>query len=267
MNMNMKRALLLTLLVFLLSGVSVAQKIDVPCPTQLRDINDCPDTGCGSLDPFLNRQKNTKTGDPNRAEDIDYADLAAMPNRVPRYRGIGKNREPVRDAGEGKMVRMVAWALESRPQNTRSRNKRGESCNCGFTGVDDPENTDVHIVLVDDAILRLRARAGNGKTAAQNTLTRREKLSQTAEYTPRVRVARGEEFDGSKLKDLIGENGGALKVRVTGLQFYDSEHALGPFKLKRKTDWEIHPVFRLEYCPRQATCTKTGTANWVDINH
>src|ERR1044072_4070995 len=34
-------------------------KISVPCPTQLDDITDCPDPGCGpSLDPFLNRQKN-----------------------------------------------------------------------------------------------------------------------------------------------------------------------------------------------------------------
>jgi hypothetical protein len=58
----------------------------------------------------------------------------------------------------------------------------------------------------------------------------------------------------------------ALKVRVTGLLLYDSEHALGPFKLTRKTDWEIHPVVRLEYCPKNKACADKGTANWVDIN-
>lgn len=33
-----------------------------------------------------------------------------------------------------------------------------------------------------------------------------------------------------------------------------SEHALGPFKLLRKTDWEIHPVYRLEFCPKGENC-------------
>ena len=41
-----------------------AGKISVPCPAQLNDITDCPDTGCGpSLDPFLNRQKNIRSLD------------------------------------------------------------------------------------------------------------------------------------------------------------------------------------------------------------
>jgi len=56
------------------------------------------------------------------------------------------------------------------------------------------------------------------KTAVTNTLKKREALSQTAEYTPRLRVARNEEFDGSKLKNLIDpKKGGKLKVRLTGL--------------------------------------------------
>ena len=89
----------------------------------------------------------------------------------------------------------------------------------------------------------------------------------TAEYSPRLRVTRNEEFDGSKLKDLIDpKKGGKLKVRVTGLLLYDSEHALGPFKLLRKTDWEIHPVFRLEFCPKDKTCLAASDENWVDIN-
>ena len=104
------------------------------------------------------------------------------------------------------------------------------------------------------------------RSAATNTIRVREEQSQTAEYTPRVRVSRQEDDDGFKLKDLIGPKGGALKVRVTGLLMYDSEHAYGPHKLVRNTDWEIHPVFRLEYCPKNKTCAGKGTANWVDIN-
>jgi hypothetical protein len=39
-------------------------KIAVPCPAQLDDITDCPDTGCGpSLDPHLNTQKNIRSLD------------------------------------------------------------------------------------------------------------------------------------------------------------------------------------------------------------
>jgi hypothetical protein len=39
-------------------------KISVPCPRELNDITDCPDTGCGpSLDPLLNKQKNIRSDD------------------------------------------------------------------------------------------------------------------------------------------------------------------------------------------------------------
>jgi len=283
----MKRHLIVTAIVIglslLLTGANAKTKTKkeggksaVKCPLQKtlkkQGIEGCPDTGCGgSLDPLLNQQKNTKDGDPDTARNMTFADFAGIPNDIEGYKGIGFPRDKVRDQGEGDMVRVVAWALASRPQKTSGKDKngkpkKGESCNCGFTGKTDPQNTDVHIVLVDDAALELKANAGNGKSAAVNTLKKREAQSQTVEYTPRVRVARGEEFDGRKLKSLIGPPGGALKVRVTGLLLYDSEHALGPFKLTRKTDWEIHPVVRLEYCPKNKACADKGTANWVDIN-
>src|SRR5712692_9258105 len=194
------------------ANAAVNGKVNIPCPTTLNDITDCPDTGCGNLDPDLNKQKNTTVGDPDSANDMTFADFANIPESVSGYNKIGDPRQPLRDAGEGNMVRVVAWALDARPQNTRSRNKRGETCNCGFTGVDDPENTDVHIVLVDDATLDLTAPAGNGKTAAFNTLKLREAESQTEEFTPRLRIARHEQFDGANLKNLIDPvNGGTLQ--------------------------------------------------------
>ena len=245
-----------------------AKKISITCPTVLNGLNDCHDTGCGkSLDPLLNQQKNSTQGDPDAAENMTFTKFAKLPKIVPGYIRIGFPRDKLKERGEGDMVRVVAWAIDSRPQNTRDKKKRGESCNCGFNGVDDPENTDVHIVLVSTPTLKLKAKAGQGKTAAFNTLKKREAKSQTAEYTPRLRVARNEEFDGSKLKDLINpKKSGALKVRVTGLLLYDSEHALGPFKLLRKTDWEVHPVFRLEFCPKDKTCLAASDDNWMDIN-
>jgi len=40
-------------------------KVEIHCPTPLNDITDCmrldPDTGCGSLDPNLNEQKNIRS--------------------------------------------------------------------------------------------------------------------------------------------------------------------------------------------------------------
>ena len=50
------------------NSTSYAQKIKIPCPTTLNDINDCPDTGCGNVDPHLNRQKNIRSLDGAFAE-------------------------------------------------------------------------------------------------------------------------------------------------------------------------------------------------------
>src|ERR1051325_3690973 len=142
-----------------------AKKKTVACPKKLKSIKDCGDKGCGSVDPLLNTQKNTTEGDPDTARDMKFADFAALPECVSGYANIGAPRKPIREAGEGDMVRVVAWALAARPQQSRGKDKKtgkpkkGESCNCGFNGVNDPENTDVHIVLVDDDILKLTAKA------------------------------------------------------------------------------------------------------------
>jgi|GEM_PF-2643454 hypothetical protein len=180
-------------------SIGKAKKTTVACPKKLKSIKDCGDEGCGSVDPLLNSQKNTTEGDPDTARDMKFEDFAALPECVSGYTNIGASREPLKKAGEGRMVRVVAWALDSRPQQAKGKDKKGndkkgESCNCGFRGVTDPENTDVHIVLVDDATLELKAKAGNGKSAATNTLKLREAQSQTAEYTPRVRLSSQEKF-------------------------------------------------------------------------
>jgi hypothetical protein len=252
-----------------------AKKKTLKSPTQKelnkKGIAACPDTGCGSVDKLLNHQKNTTEGDPDSFRDMTFAEVDAIPICVAGYKGIGDGRKPLRDAGEGTMVRVVAWALDSRPQ----KSDHGESCNCGLTGIGDPENTDVHIVLVDDEILKIKKKATKAKpatatkkavparSAIYNTLKARESESLTAEYAPRVRVSRTEEFDGAKLKKMIDPtHGGRLQVRVTGLLMYDSEHAYQN-PLVRKSNWEIHPVFRLEFCPQGKVCAE---GDWIDIN-
>src|SRR5216683_5979607 len=97
----MKRSLIATfLLIFAFTSISDAQRrrrprhphntttattgagtVNVPCPSPLNSIQDCPDTGCGNLDPNLNKQKNIQT-DNGAPADRDFQDLAALPDPV-----------------------------------------------------------------------------------------------------------------------------------------------------------------------------------------
>src|SRR5262249_5316273 len=204
-------------------------------------IADCPNTGCGgSLDPNLNKQKNITTNN-HAPVDKEISDLADLPDPVPGFK-IGDTREKLRALGEGKMIRVVAFALVARKGNK-------ESCNCGLRKAADTDN---HIVLVDPEI-------------AEPTLEANESDSQTAEFSPRVRLTHPK-LKGADLQALIAAAPNqALLVRVTGVQMFDSEHSLGPFHLKRHNNWEIHPVFKLEYCPEEKTCVDNSDANWVDL--
>ena len=113
------------------------------------------------------------------------------------------------DQGEGKAIRLVAYALIIRKEG-------GETCNCKLTG---PANTDNHIVIVSP---KLR----------NPTLAAKEPTSQTAEYTPRVRADSHPNFTYAKLNPLIAAGDGKLLVRVTGQQLFDSEHAKPGHALK-----------------------------------
>src|ERR1044071_4875553 len=136
------------------------------------------------------------------------------------------------------MIRVVAHSLVVRPGSK-------ESCNCGLTGA---ANTDNHIVLIDSA-------------DDSPSLEDDEADSVTAEFTPRVRKSLPE-LSRANLKPLIDDApNNALRVRVTGVLMFDSEHSLGRH-LKRHNNWEIHPVFGLEYCPKNKTCTADSDANW-----
>jgi hypothetical protein len=230
-------------------------------------IKACPKTGCGpSLDPNLNAKKNIRS-DNHQAKTMTIAKLQALPDPVPNF-AIGDPRKEPETLGEGTKIRVVAYALTARKGDK-------ESCNCGLL---EPKNTDNHIVLVDEPTLKLTARATKAKppaagkkkgtaarTARQNTLTRRELKSSTAEFTPHVRLDHPK-LEGARLQALINAAPkNALLVRVTGLQFFDSEHSLGPLHLKRINNWEIHPVMKLEFCPPSKTCTENSDNNWEDL--
>ena len=54
-------------------------------------------------------------------------------------------------------------------------------------------------------------------------------------------------------------------MRVTGLLMFDSSHFFhGAFR--RDTNWEIHPVVKMEYCPEGKTCRADGDENWKDLD-
>jgi len=253
----MKRTLVVLLCVFVLalssfSSISDGQrnrrprpptpagggKVAIPCPATLNDITDCPDTGCGpSLDPKLNLRKNVRSDD-QTAETMTLPQMKALPDPVAGFK-IGDDRDKLKDLGEGNKITVMAKALVARKGG-------GESCNCKLLSVADTDN---HIVLVAPSLRR-------------PTLAANEDDSETAEFTPRVRLDHPN-LGRPQLQPLITAAGGALLVRVTGLLMFDSEHSLG-HHLKRHNNWEIHPVLGMEYCPPRQRCTASST-NWKSI--
>src|SRR5260370_32903540 len=144
------------------TATTSAGTVNVPCPSPLNSIQDCPDTGCGNLDPNLNKQKNIRT-DSGTSTDKDFQDLAALPDPVAGL-AEGDTREKLTALGEGTMIRVVAFALDARKGSK-------ESCNCGLTRAADTDN---HIVLVDPTSTSPSLADGPD--------------SQTAEVTPPVRL-------------------------------------------------------------------------------
>lgn len=261
----MKRILIALLpLMFVFTSVA-AQKTTIKCPPQskLKDITACPDTGCGTVDPHLNEQKNIRSDDQEPVPKT-LQDLKDLPDPVPGFK-IGDTREKIKALGEGQKITVVAYALAARKGSK-------ESCNCKLAA---PKDTDNHIVLVEEATLALTAKATPAKeatatrkavparSAQQNTLERREKQSITAEFSPRVRLDHPN-LAGAKLQSLIvAAPKRALLVRVTGLLMFDSEHSLERH-LTRVNNWEIHPVMKMEICPKGETCTADSN-NWQNL--
>jgi hypothetical protein len=217
-----------------------------PC----RAIADCPDEGCGARhDPDLNKRKNIPLDD-RRPSLKNFLWMKALP-KPSHFTSKNRNRDELKQLGEGRKITVVAWAMAARKGGQ-------ESCNCKLKPAADTDN---HIVLVDPAI-------------KNPTLAKNEKRdSQTAEFTPRVRCNQHPNFTQENLESLIDPDWhsgdtpkkGKLLVRVTGLLMFDSEHFLQN-PLKRHNNWEIHPVLRLEYCPEGQVCSADSDENWVDLD-
>lgn len=233
----MKRMLIVVILAILfLSTIGLAAK-KKPCAASLAK---CPIIGCGGdFDKGLNRRKNIRSDDHAPVK----RSIQWMKDR-PDPKNYVKNgsRAELATLGEGSMIVVVAKALVARKGSA-------ESCNCGLTA---PKDTDNHIVMVDPSL-------------ETPTLAADEDESETAEFTPRVRLDHPN-LAGTKLQALIkNAEGNALLVRVTGLLMFDSEHFLGRH-LKRHNNWEIHPVMKLEFCETGNDCKLGSDAGWKSLD-
>jgi hypothetical protein len=224
---------------------SRAKSKPTPCPG-VNDITDCPDEGCGDGDAELNKHKNIRSD--NEAPTLRSIQWMKDLKNPPKSDCGSDSRDTLQQLGEGQKITVVAWALAARKGSQ-------ETCNCKLKLSQDTDN---HIVLVDPAL-------------KQPTLDADEDDSETAEFTPRVRLDHPN-FTQEKLEPLIdpdwspGETPttGKLLVRVTGVLMFDSEHYCRR-PLTRHNNWEIHPVLKMEYCPEGETCQPDSDENWKDI--
>jgi hypothetical protein len=234
---------------------STKKKSTPPCAAS---IDDCSLDGCSPdnhHDPLLNQFKNI----PNNSKaptDRSLAWMKALDDPSNNYKPGGARHE-LKDLGEGNMIRLVGYLLVVKPE------LGGESCNCYLKT---PEETDNHLVLVTGTTINKYKLPPNARTNDfKRVFGQREPESVTVEFTPRVREEHPN-FTLDFLEPLVRKTPqGALWVRVTGQQLFDSEHWKHN-KLKRVNNWELHPVMKLEYCPKNKQCTSTSDDNWIDID-
>jgi len=221
-----------------------------PCQPALAD---CPLEGCGAtFDPSLNRRKNIRSdGQATTPRTLTWMKKLEDPESFSQ----GDDRGELASLGEGQKIAVVAYLLVAKSE------LGGESCNCGLHT---PEETDNHLVLVSQATLDKFPVA---RTAAANKTVfhSRELESETAEFTPRVRLDHPN-FTPEKLKPLINATPQkALLVRVTGLLLFDSEHFIKNH-LVRVNNWEIHPVLKLEFCTTGRSCGANSDTGWKSLD-
>jgi hypothetical protein len=222
---------LFSLLIF--SSDALAQK-KKPCASSLAK---CPTQGCGTrFDALLNRAKNRKTI-PATSSVVDMKLEEIKNMEQPDTWTVNKNRNELKgEKREGQAVRVMAYLW-------KAKREHGESCNCGLDakGVPGELLTDIHMVLTENA-------------------DDAEAISVTAEITPRVRALRKNPvtWAASRISPLKGKF-----IRVTGYLMLDTEHLIHN-PLVRATNWEVHPIAKLEVCTlTQEECE--GGKGWKNV--
>jgi hypothetical protein len=166
----------------------------------------------------------------------------------------GDSREELAALGEGQLITVAAYLLDAKKEGA-------ESCNCGLTTT---AETDNHLVLVSKTTIDKFPISDDAETNDE-VFDSREHESETAEFTPRVRLVHPN-FTKQKIQPLIdAAPEEALLVRVTGLLLFDSEHFLRN-NLVRVNNWEIHPVLKMEYCPTGNICKAASNTGWKSLD-
>jgi hypothetical protein len=129
---------------------------------------------------------------------------------------------------EGSLVTFEGFVLEAKHDYSFPLLSHGERENCNNPAL---EWNDIHISL------------GDTPTAAECT-------SVTAKISPHFRPASWERIDSNRvtaefvIKPLPVKQ---LRIKVTGQLFFDGSHLPRPCQIpKRRTSWEIHPVYAIE---------------------
>ena len=250
----MHRTVLAFLLIVLVFPSTVSPqpkpKKKVPCAPSLAA---CPDQGCGTnFDPELNKRKNVRS-DNQTPTPRTLAWMKKLDD--PENFSQGESRDELATLGEGQHVSVVAYLLVAKAE------LGGESCNCGLQT---PEDTDNHLVLVSKTTVDKFPVTTNAATNKARFHSR-ELESETAEFTPRVRLDHPN-FTRAALQPLIGARPQkALLVRVSGLLLFDSEHFIRNH-LVRVNNWEIHPVLKLEFCTQGNACRANSNAGWKSLD-
>lgn len=211
-----------------------------PCTAAMKaSIPACPLTGCGDGgDAFLNEQKNRADVPTSgiTSKTLDQIRALDQPSNWP----TGTPRDSIQGPGkEGSPVAVRGFLLKAKAEGA-------ESCNCGLTKRVD---TDIHLVLVSEM----------PDLDDQDQVDAAEAGSMTAEITPRIRRKGHPTWVFKNINDFEGEY-----VRLTGRLMLDTKHLPPNRKLKRATNWEVHPVTRFQVCQTtKAKCdSTTGTPNW-----
>lgn len=215
--------------------------ITPPCSEDIGSIDECPITGCGELgDGRLNTAKN-QTSAPSSPVAMTLDQIRAL--HQPLHWNTGASRSSIQGTSkEGTGVVVKGFLLKVKAEGK-------ESCNCGLGRRID---TDVHLAVV----------AKLPDTESEVAITQSEQDSVTAEITPRVR-GDNEKWLFKNVNDLEG-----FYVRLTGLLMLDTKHIPQSHVLpgertnhglKRATNWEIHPVTKIEVCTKSKKTCDSGS--------
>ncbi len=183
-----------------------------------------------------------------------FADLQHSHN-FPAGQGMEpSDRTPLRNAGEGKVVRVKAYLIEAHHADLGG----GESVNCNRPN---EEDNDIHIAL--------------GATPNAKECT-----SISAEISPHFRPVSWNEIGhfekwNPTTNQYTVNNAMASRLRshayrITGQLFYDASHAPCPCGTQcspvRAAVWEIHPVYGIEVCKAGTKCEENSDADWMPFD-